>query len=808
MDSLATKRKKGLVRDALQNLPTEIGATYDQAIERIEATNEDDRVIARTFMLWMAYTARLLTTREVEHACSIVAHASDIDPDDVLPVGDLTSMCAGLVIIDASDTVRFVHLSAQNYIRDNRERWFSDGDKILTYACLTYLSFKSFDEGAYNGSGELSQLSRRQEAYPLLEYTCAYWGVHASQAEQTEDLTRQVTEFLADENHLAMAVQVMWYSHSTDLADWDVKSGIQPLHLAAYFGLERAVFNFLREGGVVDCKDTLQTTPLMYASLGGHTSTVRTLLRQGSNPNLECRRSNNALHRAIDNNHDEVARLLLAQPNIELNAVDTVHQDKTPLMLAVSRSNIDLLPAILNAPGLDVNFASGKWQTTALTLAADLGVLETVRAILSHPDILVNKRDSTRSALTYAAENGDLAIVEALLDHGADTELQEGADYASGTPLNRAIDEGKTDVVRLLLDRGANPRVLDIYNRTIVHSAGVNGQDEVLRVLFEKPRGVDINAQGTNGRTALHDAAYFDYQSTIQILFDNGARTDIHDNANRSPLGVAKDNNNLGALDLLTRLRRQEQNQDESTGRLRHADTSIKSNEMGFLTAVQLGMRDAVQSFIARSEVDDETDLNLVDLDRHSGLHIAVKEGHLEILEMLIEAGVDVNTQDRLERTPLHWCQLYYNYPAAESLLEANARVDLKDHFGETALDSSLAKRRWEMTVLLLQHGAQPTRKGLQQALFAVAVAGSGDDMSHLVRKLVKAGANPLQKDYYGRSPYHLAEEYDNAETAKTILAVIAEREQSGEDVADELVTAIRETDGDADSEIESDMVQ
>ena len=344
MDSLATKRKKGLVRDALQNLPTEIGATYDQAIERIEATNEDDREIARTFMLWMAYTARLLTTREVEHACSIVAEAADIDPDDVLPVGDLTSMCAGLIIIDASDTVRFVHLSAQTYIRDNRERLFSDGEEILTYDCLTYLSFKTFDEGAYNGSEELSQLTKRHEAYPLLEYSSAYWGVHASQAEQTEDLTRRVTGFLADERHLAMAVQVMWYSHSTYLADWDVKKGIQPLHPAAYYGLERVVFNPLREGAVVDCRDTLQTTPLMYASLGGHTATVRTLLRQGSNPNLECRRSNNALHRAVFNDRDEVARLLLAQPDIDLNAIDTIHQDKTPLMLAVSRANMDLLP--------------------------------------------------------------------------------------------------------------------------------------------------------------------------------------------------------------------------------------------------------------------------------------------------------------------------------------------------------------------------------------------------------------------------------------------------------------------------------
>jgi len=45
MDSLATKRTPRAVQEALQNLPAKIGDTYDQAMQRIEATNDDDRKI-------------------------------------------------------------------------------------------------------------------------------------------------------------------------------------------------------------------------------------------------------------------------------------------------------------------------------------------------------------------------------------------------------------------------------------------------------------------------------------------------------------------------------------------------------------------------------------------------------------------------------------------------------------------------------------------------------------------------------------------------------------------------------------------
>ncbi|KAL8939033.1 MAG: hypothetical protein Q9216_003582 [Gyalolechia sp. 2 TL-2023] len=775
VDALATKRTPRAVQEALQSLPTEIGDTYDQAMQRIEGTNDDDRQIAMNFLLWITTAARPLTVSEVEHACSIKSSIREIDPYEVLSASDLTSMCAGLVIIDASDIVRLVHFSAQNYFDVNREKWFPESDTILTEDCLSYLSFKAFDTGACSGPKERDDFATRSLDFPLLEYCCSYWGYHAACAKQPEVLTDRVLDFLSHEKLLESAVQALWYAEGPAVASWDVKSGVLGLHLAAYFGLTHVTARLLRAGADIDARDSLATTPLMYAAAGGHVSVVQQLIREGADPNLICGRGTSSLHRAIVSNDVGVARTLLNHPDIAVNLLDSSRNNQTPLMIAASLRRIQIIPVLIHKPGLDVNFQFDDSQSTALHLAAASGDSKTTRLILSHPEIDVNKKSRWSPPLTNAASGGYFLVVEALLDHGADPELQEGADEASGTALNRAIDYGHAEIVRLLLERGANPRVLDTYNRTIIHSAAVNGQTDILRILFEENVDVDINAQGTNGRTAMHDATYFNYCSTIKVLFENGARTDIHDAADRSPLGIAKDMDNLHAVELLTKLRKNEQTRDEAGGTLKHTNTSMESNDMGMLKAAKLGMTETIQFYVSRASSDLTIDLNVSDLDHHTALHLAVSNHRLGILQLLVDAGANLNAIDRLKRTPLHWSALYNNRKAAERLLEAGADCSLEDHFEDTALEISFHRVQWDLSALLLAYGAWPKPNWLQTSLYAAAMYGTAG----IVKKLVDAGANPPKKDSMGQSPYHVAEEVGNDETAEIIPALCENRGES-----------------------------
>ncbi|KAL8852429.1 MAG: hypothetical protein Q9221_002659 [Calogaya cf. arnoldii] len=777
MDSLATKRTPRAVQMALQNLPTEIGDTYDQAMERIEATNEDDRMIVMNFLQWIVFSERPLSAAEVEHASSITPQTKDIDKDSILGAGELTSMCAGLVIIDASDIVRLVHFSALNYFREHREKWFSNGHAILARNCLTYLSYKTFEAGRSAGPGEYEDFQSKVEHYPLIDYSATYWGFHAAEVSNPADLTEQILEFLQGEAR-SFAVQAMWYSDSSALANWDVRAGVHPMHLAAFFGLDLVVSKLLQAQSRVDYQDNLNTTPLMYAAATGHAYVVQILLREGADPNHSCLRGTTALHQAIIHGHKEVVQHLVNAPSVDVNVIDTKLDDRTPLMLAIVYRRSDIVPMILRTPGLDINMHTGQSKTTALSLAASYDNPQIIRQILALPDVDVNKRYEWSTPLANAARAGFVSVAEALLDHGADPEIQEGPNSASGTALNRAIDYGHLAIVRLLLQRGANPRVLDTYNRTIIHSAAVNGQDEILRALFEKPTGVDVNAQGTNGRTALHDAAYFNYCSTITILVENGALTDIHDGADRSPVGVAKDMNNLEALELLRKYRNQESTRDAlNIGPLRHIQSSLDSTKTGFLTAVRVGMKDVVKSYIESSITDPNVDINLVDLDQHSALHIAVLEDQLDILSMLIATpNIKINSLDRLERSALHFCALYCNHEAAELLLDAGAEFTIKDHFMETPLDIGLNARFVDTAIAILERGAMPKEQDMQHALRLAAEFGSVSLVERLVRK---GGADLGQKDAVGMTLVKLAEKGNNLGVVDAVVRLCEEKENS-----------------------------
>ena len=211
MDALATKRTSKAIQETLQNLPTGIRDTYEQAMSRIEEkNNDDDREMAMNLLLWIAFARRPLTVSEIEHATSIRPNIREIDSDDVISAKDLTSLCAGLVIIDASNILRLVHFSAQNYFSENRARWFPNGDLVITRHCLTYLSFKEFENGPCSGPHEREEFKKRADEYPLLDYCCTYWGSHASKTQKSTEFSEQALAFLQSNSLLQTTVQVLW----------------------------------------------------------------------------------------------------------------------------------------------------------------------------------------------------------------------------------------------------------------------------------------------------------------------------------------------------------------------------------------------------------------------------------------------------------------------------------------------------------------------------------------------------------------------------------------------------------------------
>lgn len=89
MDSLVSKTSRKIVRQTLDTLPQSLDATYEEAILRIEQV-----------LLWISFAVRPLFLDELREALAVQPHSRELDNDNMLDGDLLTSVCAGLVVVD------------------------------------------------------------------------------------------------------------------------------------------------------------------------------------------------------------------------------------------------------------------------------------------------------------------------------------------------------------------------------------------------------------------------------------------------------------------------------------------------------------------------------------------------------------------------------------------------------------------------------------------------------------------------------------------------------------------------------------
>ncbi|KAJ7181443.1 hypothetical protein C8R43DRAFT_1229329 [Mycena crocata] len=145
IESLATKNTVKAVREALKRLPADLDRTYDEAMERIDHQSVDDRELAHLVLTWVANTLNPLSVAELCEALAIEPHTTALDPDNLLDIEIVTSVCAGLIIVDeAMSVVRLIHFTTQAYFNKIQSIRFPHAHKTIASACLTYLSFTEF----------------------------------------------------------------------------------------------------------------------------------------------------------------------------------------------------------------------------------------------------------------------------------------------------------------------------------------------------------------------------------------------------------------------------------------------------------------------------------------------------------------------------------------------------------------------------------------------------------------------------------------------------------------------------------------
>ena len=174
-------------------------------------------------------------------------------------------------------------------------------------------------------------------------------------------------------------------------------------------------------------------------------------------------------------------------------------------------------------------------------------------------------------------------------------------------------------------------------------------------------------------------------------------------------------------------------------------------------------MQDQVQLLLATYHGDDKavrrlidqasTDLKENDCDIGiSALFIAVESGHLEIVDHLLMAGIDIDSRDFTGQTSLHRVTRRKSEMAMKHLLNG-ATVDLIYDSGRTAFSANARSCGEFYLQILLDAGADPAENEVDY-----------------VKLLLRSGTDPSIKTRYGWTPLHWAANNGQIEVVKLLV--------------------------------------
>ena len=414
----------------------------------------------------------------------------------------------------------------------------------------------------------------------------------------------------------------------------------------------------LKQHADPNAADVDGTTPLIWAAHNGDPESGKLLIGAGANVKATNRYGVNALHEAATLGDVAMMEALLkagADPNATYGA------GETPLMLAARTGNLNAVKLLLDRAA-NVNGAEEFKGYTPLMFAATENQAEVAKLLIEYgADVnarsrrfefgslkeaaggaLMERAEGGMTPLQYAAREGSVETGQVLISAGADVNAPEP--QHNFTPLLIAIYNGKYDFASMLIERGAKVndgslylaielRNMDIYSnrpnppetdRTltatdIIKMLLARGADPN-QVFDKKPP--QIQTQGTvvvpPGATPFYRAVKAADLTVVRMLLDKGANANLAIKNGGTPLMLAA-----------------------GGGPPRAQEDEVVD---------KAGRADPVE--VAKMIVDAGADVNAVNDQENTALHLAALRGNDKIVQYLISRGAKADVKNKQGKTP------------------------------------------------------------------------------------------------------------------------------------------------------------